>query len=270
MKVVRFLDSKGQERLGKVTNPGVAQILKGDLFQGCDETDDQVEVRQVLAPVFPPNMFGIGKNYRDPSREENAPVPAYPDSFIKPTSTIVNPGEPIVIPAICSDELEVDYECELAVIIGRATKDVAESEALDCVAGYTVANELTARSLAKRCRTRGKSFDSFCPLGPVIATADDVPDPQNLQLTTTLNGVVVQDGNTADMQFSVAKIISYLSQDTTLLPDTIILTGTPPGTGHSRTPPLFLKPGDEVEVSIEKIGTLCNSVIGAVEATKAA
>jgi len=159
---------------------------------------------------------------------------------------------------------EVDYETELAVVIGRAAKDVDTAEALHYVLGYTAANDVSARRWqGKRGAgqwVRGKSFDTFCPLGPELVTPDELEDPQNLRLTCVLNGQVMQDANTSDMIFPVAELISYLSSGATLLPGTVILTGTPSGVGFTRKPPVFLMPGDTVEVSVEGIGTLRNPV----------
>jgi len=161
----------------------------------------------------------------------------------------------------------VDYEAELAVVIGRTARNVPQQEALDYVLGYTCANDVSARRWQKRGGggqwVKGKSFDSFCPLGPVIVTSDEIGDPQALGLRSILNGSVMQDGNTSDMIFPVARLIHLLSQDTTLLPGTVILTGTPSGVGFTRTPPVFLAPGDEIVVEIENIGRLLNPVVQA-------
>jgi 2-keto-4-pentenoate hydratase/2-oxohepta-3-ene-1,7-dioic acid hydratase in catechol pathway len=171
---------------------------------------------------------------------------------------------------VASAAPEVDYECELAVVIGRHALDVAPQEALGYVLGYTAANDVTARLWAKVSRTRGKGFDTFCPLGPVLVTADEIPDPQRLSLGTRVNGVQLQRGNTADMIFPVAELVSYLSRDTTLLPGTVILTGTPPGSAVTRTPSTYLKDGDRVEVELERVGTLSNPVQAAGARVQAA
>jgi 2-keto-4-pentenoate hydratase/2-oxohepta-3-ene-1,7-dioic acid hydratase in catechol pathway len=191
----------------------------------------------------------------------NTSMPEHPVAFMKPTTSIAHPGQSIPLPEYRMNGPEVDYECELAVIIGRTARDVAEHEAMSYVFGYTAANDVTARNWAKSSRTRGKSFDRFCPLGPALVTADEIPNPQCLALKTTLNGVVVQQGNTADMIFSVAELVSFLSRDTTLLPGTLILTGTPPGSGVTRNPPTYLRSGDRVCVEVEQIGCLENPVV---------
>lgn len=179
-----------------------------------------------------------------------------------PTAVIAH-GDAIRIPAVCHPE-EVDWEVELAVVIGKAAKNVSANTALDHVLGYTVANDVSARRWQGKkgggqwCRA--KVFDTFCPLGPRLVPASEIPDPNQLALSCTVNGEVMQQSNTSDMIFSVAHIIEFLSEGTTLLPGTVILTGTPEGVGFTRKPPLFLKPGDSVTVSIEGIGELTNPV----------
>lgn len=217
----------------------------------------------LLAPVVPSNIFCIGLNYREHAKEGGAAIPERPVVFMKPTSTLLDPGRPIVIPACCDPEGEVDYECELAVVIGKTAHNVSKEEALDYVFGYTAANDVSARKwqfMPGGQWIRGKGFDTFCPLGPVLVTADEIPDPQTLHIRTILNGKTMQDHTTGDMIFSVAELISFLSQDTTLLPNTVILTGTPQGVGCVRKPPVWLKDGDEVVVELEKIGRLVNPV----------
>jgi len=191
------------------------------------------------------------------------PEPEYPIIFSKPPSAVVYNGQDIVIPHIVGDE--VDYEAELAVVIGRPAKNVSEEEALDYVMGYTCANDVSSRiwQLKKGGGqwTYSKGFDSFCPLGPRLVPASEIPDPNDLQISCILNGKTMQSSNTKDMIFSVPKIISFLSQSTTLEPGTVILTGTPEGVGYPRKPPVLLKAGDKVTISIEKIGELTNNVV---------
>lgn len=260
MRIVRFVDDTGETRIGQDLADGTADLIEGDLFGDFATTGRQAPITTLLAPLSPPNIYGIGLNYREHARQSGAEIPEHPVMFMKPTTTIANPGDAILLPKLCTQGPEVDYECELAVVIGRRVRDVPRDKALDCVFGYTAANELTARKWAKHSRTRGKCFDRFCPLGPALVTTDEIPDPQDLELTTTLRGAVMQQGNTADMIFPVAELISFVSRDTTLLPGTLILTGTPPGAGFSRTPPVFLEDGDEVHVEIERIGRLSNPV----------
>jgi 2-keto-4-pentenoate hydratase/2-oxohepta-3-ene-1,7-dioic acid hydratase in catechol pathway len=183
---------------------------------------------------------------------------------MKPTTATSHPGTPIPLPRACEHGPEVDYEAELAVIIGRSARDVPAERALEHVLGYSCANDVSARHWQKHGGggqwVRGKAFDGFCPIGPVVVTAEEVPDPQVLGVRCYLNGELMQEGSTADMIFSVAELIAHLSRDTTLLPGTLILTGTPPGVGFARTPPVYLSDGDRVRVEIDGIGTLENPV----------
>lgn len=260
MKIIRFIDHQGHTRLGFDFKDGTAELLQGELFGELKPMGTRTKVQSLLAPVTPPNILGIGLNYREHALQMGVELPEHPVMFMKPTTTIANPGDAILIPKCATDIPEVDYECELAVVIGKTARDVPVSQALQFVFGYTAANDVSARQWAKVSRTRGKCFDRFCPLGPALVTADEIPDPQTLNLSTKLNGTLMQQGNTADMIFSVAELVSYASQDTTLLPGTLILTGTPPGAGVSRTPQVFLHPGDEVQVEVDMIGKLFNPV----------
>ena len=264
MRVIRFVNEQDQVCLGLDRGNNTAELVTGDLFGELEPTGRTAAVRKLLAPVVPSNIFCIGVNYRAHAREAKSEVPDYPIVFMKGTGALLDPGAPICIPACCADVPQVDFECELAVVIGRPAKSVSEAEALDYVLGYTCANDVSARKWQKECRqwVHGKGFDTFCPLGPALVTPEDVPDPQRLAIRTLLNGQVMQDSSTADMIWSVAQLISFVSQDTTLPAGTVILTGTPEGVGFARTPPVFLKPGDEVVVEIENIGRLVNTVAG--------
>jgi 2-keto-4-pentenoate hydratase/2-oxohepta-3-ene-1,7-dioic acid hydratase in catechol pathway len=265
MRIVRFIDDKGLIRYGRNYNNGAAELLEGDLFTGLKETGAPCGVKKLLAPVAPPAVFGIGLNYHKHAQETGMETPKYPVLFMKNPAAVTNPGDPILLHPSCMEPPEVDYETELAVVIGRTTKDVSAAEALNFVLGYTAANDVSARRWqGKRGAgqwVRGKSFDTFCPLGPELVTTDELPDPQNLRLTCALNGKVMQDANTSDMIFPVAELVSYLSTGTTLLPGSVILTGTPSGVGFTRKPPVFLMPGDTVAVTVEGIGTLSNPVV---------
>jgi 2-keto-4-pentenoate hydratase/2-oxohepta-3-ene-1,7-dioic acid hydratase in catechol pathway len=182
---------------------------------------------------------------------------------VKGINTLQNPGDPILIPQHLRSD-EVDYECELAVVIGKAGKNIPRARALDHVLGYTCANDVSARDHQIRLGggqwCRGKFFDTFAPLGPCLVTPASIPNPNTLKIATILNGQRVQDWTTGDMIFDVPTIIEYLSGSTTLVPGTVILTGTPQGVGMARKPPLWLKAGDTVSIEIEKIGTLTNPV----------
>lgn len=271
MRILRFLDDQGQIRLGTAPQPtgeaidDAAVLLEGDLFGKLEPTGQTVKIRQLLRPIEPVNIFCIGANYAEHVKESGLDMPDNPVIFMKPTTAANDPGEPIRLPAACDPAGEVDFECELAVVIGREGKDIAESDALKHVLGYTAANDISARKWQKIGGggqwIRGKSFDTFCPLGPALVTADDIPDPQALTIRTVLNGDVMQDSSTSDMIFPVAKLIAFVSRDTTLLPGTVILTGTPPGVGFARDPEVWLKRGDVVAVELEKVGRLVNPVV---------
>jgi 2-keto-4-pentenoate hydratase/2-oxohepta-3-ene-1,7-dioic acid hydratase in catechol pathway len=204
-------------------------------------------------------------NYRKHAAESKAPIPEHPVLFMKSISSVQNPGDDIVLPRHLKSQ-EVDYECELAVVIGKACKNVSRANALDYVLGYTCANDVSARDWQLKFGggqwCRGKTFDTFAPLGPCLVLKDEIPDPNKLRIQTVLNGSVMQDWNTDDMIFDVPALIEFLSGDTTLLPGTVILTGTPHGIGAARKPPVFLKDGDVVTIEIEKIGSLTNPVKG--------
>ncbi len=266
MHIVRFVNNNGNPQLGQKTDDGLVQPLDGSLFGKLTPAGTPLRIDKLLPPLVPTNIFCIGLNYREHAGESGVPIPEHPIVFMKPTSTVIGANEPIAIPSVCSDA-EVDYEAELAVVIGRKAKDVPEAKALEYVLGYTAANDVSARTWQLKMGggqwIRGKGFDTFCPLGPAIVTADEIPDPQVLSLCTVLNGQVMQDHTTADMIFSVARLISFLSQNTTLLPGTVILSGTPQGVGFARKPEVWLKGGDEVVVEIEKIGRLVSPVIKA-------
>ncbi len=214
---------------------------------------------KLLPPVVPPNLLAIGLNYREHAVESGAALPDHPLLFIKATTSVIADGEPIVLPAAAP--AEVDYEAELAVVIGRTASKVRAADALDYVFGYTCANDVSARDCQKRRDlqwARAKSFDSFCPLGPWIDT--DL-DPGNLRICSRLNGQTMQASTTADLIFDVPALIEHLSENITLLPGTVILTGTPPGVGMARKPPRFLRPGDLIEVEIAGLGILANPVM---------
>jgi len=216
---------------------------------------------RLLAPVVAPSkVLAIGLNYRDHANEATMTLPSVPLVFVKTTNAIVGPDAPITWPSGLSGE--VDYEAELAVVMGRQARNVSEASALDHVLGYTCCNDVSARDaqFADKQWVRGKSFDTFCPLGPWIVTADEVPDPQSLSIACRVNGTTMQDDTTANMIFSVAEIISYVSRYLTLEPGDVIATGTPVGVGFARTPPIYLGDGDLVEVDIAGVGVLRNPV----------
>ena len=213
---------------------------------------------------YPPAIFAIGRNYAAHAAEMKGDTPQRPLVFMKNPASIVGNGQPIVIPRICFEPHEqVDYEGELAVIIGRNCRDVPEADALEYVGAYAIANDVSARWWQKEGSggqwVRGKSFDTFCPMSEPVE-AGKIGDPQSLHLVTKLNGEIVQEADTADMIFPVAALIAELSRGTTLLAGTVILTGTPSGVGAARNPPRFLRPGDIIEITIDTLGTLRNPV----------
>lgn len=263
MKIIRYQDKFGAIGYAAQSADGLPLKLSGDIFCSPQTTTEKADVAKLLAPIFPTNILCVGLNYRQHAVETGAKIPEFPVLFMKSVGATHNPHDPIQIPRHLRSE-EVDYECELAVVIGRACKNVSREHALDYVLGYTCANDVSARDWQVRRSSgqwcRGKTFDTFCPLGPALVTRDEIPNPNALSIRTLLNGEVMQDSNTSDMIFDVPTLIEFLSGSTTLLPGTVILTGTPQGVGMARKPPVWLKPGDSVSVEIEKIGTLTNPV----------
>jgi 2-keto-4-pentenoate hydratase/2-oxohepta-3-ene-1,7-dioic acid hydratase in catechol pathway len=264
MRIIRFLDNLDFIRHGVVRDDGSTVLLEGDLF-GEHRAGTQIAVvKKLLAPLVPVSIPCIGLNYQHHAAESGAPVPQHPVLFHKAVSTLQNPADPIEIPTHLASS-QVDYECELAVIIGKRAKNVSKADALSYVLGYTCANDVSARDWQRDWGgtqwCRGKTFDTFCPLGPCIVTADEIPNPNALQIKTMVNEETLQDWNTNDMIFDVPTLIEFLSGSTTLLPGTVILTGTPHGVGMARKPPRWLQPGDKVTIEIEKIGRLTNPVV---------
>jgi len=264
MRIIRHQANDGSLQYAALQPDGTARRIEGNLFGTHRVTDEVVSPGKVLAPIQPTAVFCIGLNYKQHAEESNAPIPQYPVLFMKSPGAVQNPGDAIVLPRHLQSD-QVDYECELAVVIGKACKNVSRANALDYVLGYTCANDVSARDWQiKRGGSqwcRGKTFDTFAPLGPCLVLKDEIPDPNALRIQTILNGQTMQDSNTSDMIFDVPTLIEFLSGSTTLLPGTVILTGTPQGVGAARKPPVFLQPGDTVTVEIEKIGALTNPVV---------
>ncbi|WP_022667757.1 fumarylacetoacetate hydrolase family protein [Desulfospira joergensenii] len=265
MKIIRFLTSENVVCLGCGYDGTTAMELEGSIYEDVRETGQRIKVEKLLAPVDPRAIIGIGLNYKLHAKETGVPLPEHPVVFMKNPGAAAAHEDPIVIPGVCADKPEVDYEAELAVIIGRDVKNVSPENALESVLGYTCANDVSARRWQKHGGAgqwvRGKSFDGFCPFGPVLFTRDEIKDPQDLGVQCVLNGETMQDSRTNDMIFSVAEIIAYLSQSTTLKAGTLVLTGTPEGVGFTRKPPVYLKPGDVVEIKLEGMDTLRNKVV---------
>ncbi|CDG64180.1 MAG: hypothetical protein PWQ15_81 [Methanobacterium sp.] len=257
MKFIRF-KTGAEEKNGMVVKGGLVEIphtlleasslpfddLDGQEFYSLDEV-------KILPPVQPSKVVCVGLNYRDHAQELDMPLPEEPLLFIKPPTTVIGPDDPIIYPPQCH---QLDYEAELAVVIGRETHFTSKKDALDHVAGYTILNDVTARDLQRKDGqwTRAKSFDTFCPIGPWIETDMD-PSHQNISLK--LNGDIKQNSNTENMIFSVGELIEFVSHIMTLNPGDVIATGTPPGVGSMNV-------GDVVEVKIEGIGTLSNKIKG--------
>ncbi|HEX2770234.1 MAG TPA: fumarylacetoacetate hydrolase family protein [Geobacteraceae bacterium] len=259
MKIVRYI-FEDKTSYG-IVEGGLLHPCDGDPFTGLIRHSvvlDPDAVR-LLPPVDPPNIICIGLNYRKHAEETGSQIPSEPLIFIKATTSLCGPGDAIVLPAYSQDK--IDYEAELAIVIGKRARDITEDEVPDVILGYTVANDVSNRAaqFTDGQWARAKSYDTFCPVGPAIVT--DL-DPDNLKITCRLDGRVMQASSTSDMIFSCRRIVSHLSRCFTLLPGTIILTGTPEGVGFKRKPPVFLRPGQIVEAEIEGIGTLVNPVAG--------
>lgn len=283
MKLVTYEDLQGQTKIGLATDGDEVVNLSGadstlpttmkELFAAGSTAWQRVaelaarddlpteSPKRLRAPVPDPGkVVCIGLNYRDHAEETGAPIPTEPVVFNKFPTAVVGPGDSIVLPSVSS---MVDYEAELVVVIGTGGKSIAQEKALDHVAGYACGHDVSARDwqLTKGGKQwlLGKTFDTFAPLGPWLITKEEIPDPQQLSVTMRLNGEVMQQGTTASMIFSVAELISYVSQVSTLAAGDLIYTGTPPGVGMARQPPVFLKPGDTCEVEIDGIGVLTNT-----------
>ena len=263
MRIVRYEGTNGDVRYAAEQPDGSYFRIDGTPFTALAVTKEKADITELLAPVAPPMIWCIGQNYRKHTKEVGMEQPEFPVVFAKGVNTVQAPGQPIQLPERAGSG-EVDYEAELVVIIEKACKDVSPERALEYVAGYTCGNDVSARDWQLKkggsqwCR--GKSFDTFAPMGPCLVTVDELGDADGLRIQTSLNGHVVQDSNTNDMIHGVKALVSFLSQSTMLLPGTAIFTGTPEGVGMGRKPSLWLKPGDEVSVTIEKIGTLTNRV----------
>ena len=263
MKIARLLLSDSTTCFASPADDGSFTRLDGDLFGGLKDTGEAVSGK-LLAPLQPVDILCIGLNYRKHAEEGKADIPENPILFMKTSTSAQNPGDPIVLPRKLNSD-KVDYECELAVVIGRTCHNVSKADALDYVLGYTCANDVSARDWQMNggggqwCR--GKTFATFCPLGPHIVTADEIPDPNTLPIKTVLNGDVMQDWNTNDMIFDVPTLIEFRSASCELAPGTVILTGTPHGVGAARKPPVFLKDGDTCTIEIGGIGALTNPVV---------
>lgn len=264
MKIVRFLSEDHEVHCGVISTeePGVARLISGSIFGKFEVTAKKKEIREYLAPVEPATVYALGFNYGRHAEEIEVSYPENPVVFIKAATSVIGHGAPVILPKAGPDE--VDYEAELAVVIGRKGKNIPKDRAMDHILGYACANDVSARDWQfhkqKNQWTRGKSFDTFCPMGPWLVTREEVENPGDLGIRSILNGTVMQDSRTSDMFFSVEEIVSDLSRSVTLLPGTVILTGTPAGVGFARNPAVFLHEGDRITVEIEGVGVLSNPV----------
>lgn len=259
-KFVRF-EKNGKIMYGKIENEEIKVLDKNFLECGAKETGETAALKDVklLAPVQAPNIVCIGLNYKPHASECEMKLPEMPLIFLKTTTALAGPEDAIKLPRIAPDN--VDYEGELVIVIGKEAKNVSEEDALDYVFGYTIANDVSARDCQLHIDgqwARGKSFDTFCPVGPWIVTGID---PDKVHIQTRVNGAVMQDSTTEQLIFGIRSLVSFISRNMTLLPGTVILTGTPEGVGFSRNPPVWLREGDEVAIEIENIGTLTNRVV---------
>ena len=259
MKVVKY--QKNNNQAYGILEDEVIIPIEGELFGEFKVGTQKVKRSEVklLAPIIPPDVIAIGLNYKKHADESKLSYPDKPLIFLKTTSSVIGPEDQIILPELAPDE--VDYEAELAIVISKKAKNIETDEVQEYVFGYTCSNDVSARDCQIRLDkqwARSKSFDTFCPLGPWIET--ELPDPDNCKIVSRLNGKVMQDSNTSDLIFSTRELVSYCSKNFTLYPGTIIMTGTPEGVGFARKPPVFLKPGDNIEVEIEGIGTLSNQV----------
>lgn len=275
-RLVRFLAKDGRTYYGDAILPdGVtdiakakqAKIIRGQIFGKYDVTDQVEDIRLLLAPLAlddAKTVRCLGLNYEQHAKESNLPIPKFPVLFYKPITSLAGPTDPIPVHPLAQQGTGLDYECELVAIIGKACSDVPESSALDYVLGYAIGNDVSHRDWQLKHGggqwSLGKGFDGWAPYGPGIVSSKMIKDPQNLQITTKLNGKTVQESSTKDMIFGIAKTIAFLSQGTTLLPGDLIFTGTPQGVGMGRKPQLWLKDGDIVEVGLEGVGSCVNKV----------
>ena len=268
MKIAQFYDQEKYIRLGLVENNKLRPLdFTGDMIDFiCSGQRPLIDDRALvldeidLAPAVsrPSKIIAIGLNYQDHAEEGKAELPKTPLVFAKFPSSLAAHQQPIRWDAAISKK--VDFEVELAVVIGKRVSCCSEAEAIRAIFGYTCANDVSARDLqfGDGQWVRGKSLDTFCPLGPWIVTADDIPEPQNLAISCRVNGVTMQSSSTSRMIFSVAFLVSFLSRHFTLFPGDVILTGTPSGVGVFREPSIYLRDGDQVSIMIENIGTLTN------------
>ncbi|KAM3588417.1 hypothetical protein VKS41_000862 [Umbelopsis sp. WA50703] len=275
-RLIRFQDEQGKIHYGQPILSGEelkhsdvqkglkAHLIEGDVWANSTVTAKTCTVKKLLSPVTPKVIRCIGLNYRRHAEETGSRLPVKPILFMKPATSVCGPFDSIRVPAVAQDD-KIDYEAELAVVIGKECRNVTKDNALKYVAGYTICNDVSARNWQLGPNSGGqwnfsKGFDTFAPLGPMIVSSNIITDPQTLRLGTKLDGRLLQDFTTSDMIFDVSTIVSFLSQGTTLLPGDVIITGTPHGVGYTRNPPVLLKHGNKCEIFIERIGNIVNTV----------
>ncbi len=245
--------------LGVITRELAKALSPKKAMKGLFTT---LKTARLRTPIPRPNKITcVGLNYADHAREQGIEPPDKPIFFLKSVNAICGPGDPIEIPP---HSTQVDYEAEFAVVLGKSGRQIPEEKAYSYIAGYTIMHDVSEREMqfGDKQWYRGKSCDTFAPVGPWIVTRDEVPDPHNLRISLTLNGQTMQDSNTRNLIFKVPYLVSYLSQSLTWEVGDLISTGTPPGVGVFRKPPVFLKPGDSVSITVERLGTLTNPVVG--------
>ena len=265
MRIARIADESGEIHHACPTGESdLYTLLEGCWGKGFRTTDHTVRAVRLLAPLDPPAVYAIGLNYRDHATETGAPIPEYPVVFMKNLRAVIGPDAPIRLPRRLRSD-QVDYEAELAVVLSRDCRNATRANAMEHVAGFTCANDVSARDWqlqrSGRQWCRAKSFDTFCPLGPWVVTPDELPHPLHLRIASRLNGEIMQESNTSQMIFDVPALLEFLSADTTLPGGAVILTGTPHGVGMARQPPVWLRPGDTVAIEIGGLGTLQNPVV---------
>lgn len=264
MRIARIAGTSGNTHFASPAGgPREFLELDGSWASGFRPTGRTLEAARILAPLDPTAVFAVGLNYRDHAAETGAPLPEFPVLFMKNPRSVIGPGETIRLPRHLRSD-EVDYEAELAIVLARDCRNATRGNAIDFVAGFTCANDVSARDWQLRRSgrqwCRAKSFDTFCPLGPWVVTSDELSDPLRLDISSRINGRIMQQSNTGQMIFDVPALLEFLSADTTLPAGSVILTGTPNGVGMARQPPVWLAPGDVVAVEISGIGILENPV----------
>ncbi|KND90196.1 Fumarylacetoacetate hydrolase domain-containing protein 2 [Tolypocladium ophioglossoides CBS 100239] len=275
-RLVRFLAKDGRTYYGDAILPqGIsdlaksqqARIISGDIFGKHNVTDQVVDIRLLRPPLAPSHVGTVrclGLNYADHARETGMPEPRFPILFYKPATSLSGPSDPIPVHPMAQEGTGLDYECELVIVIGKRCTDVSESEALGCILGYAVGNDVSHRDWQIKHGgsqwSHSKGFDGWAPYGPGIVSGNVIRDPQKLRLFTKVNGKTLQNGTTANMIFGVKETIALLSRGVTLMPGDLIFTGTPAGVGMGRKPQEWLKNGDVVEVGLDQVGTCKNKV----------